>query len=62
MANPDKKILQSATETKKVFSYELDGVSINFTMRTDIKKELKAGIQILERAIADFKKELDAMQ
>lgn len=62
MANPDKKILQSVTETKKVFSYELDGVSINFTMRTDIKKELKAGVQILERAIADFKKELDAMQ
>lgn len=52
------KILLATNESKKTFNYELNGVNINFILRTDVKKELKAGIEILERAIEDFKKEL----
>ena len=53
-----KNILQATSEEKKTFSYQLEGVSINFTLRTDIKKELKAGIEILKKAIEDFNQEL----
>lgn len=57
-----KKILTTTNESKKTFNYALDGISINFTLRTDIKKELKAGVEILERAIEDFKKELSTIK
>lgn len=54
----EKRILTRTTETKVFLNYELDGVSINFTFRTDVKKELVAGKEILQRAIADIEKEL----
>ena len=57
MAN-DKKIMATEQITKKTFNYELDGVAINFTMRTDVKRELVAGVKILEKAISDFQEEI----
>jgi len=56
-----KKVLKRTEETKRTYSYELDGISFNFTLRTDIKKELKAAIQILKSAVADFERDLEAI-
>lgn len=53
-----KKILTATTEAKKTFSYELNGVTFNATLRIDVKKELVAMKEILVRAIEDFDKEL----
>jgi len=53
----DKKVMQVNQEAKKTFGYELNGVSISFNLRTDVKTELVAAKAILERAIEDFDKE-----
>jgi len=57
----DKKIMKAETVSSKKFSYTLDGVDVNLTLRTDVKKELKACKEILVRAIQDIDDELKAM-
>lgn len=59
MGQKTKGVLNAETEAKKTFTYNLDGVQFSFTMRVDIKKDLKAGVQIFKRAIEDFEKELE---
>ena len=54
-----KKTLQAKSETRKKFDYELDGITLNFTLRIDIIKELKAFKEILEEATNDVIDELD---
>lgn len=54
----DDKILKADTTTKKDFNYSLDGVNFNVTIRIDVKKELKAMIQIIDRCKADMEAEL----
>ena len=56
MAND--KILKTDSTVNKQFSYSLDGVNFNVTVRIDVKKELKAMIQIIERCKADMEAEL----
>lgn len=56
------KILKTESEVKKTFNYTLEGVNINFTLRIDIKKELKAAREICLRAAEDFKNELEAIK
>lgn len=56
--NPTKGVLQSNNSVSKAFSYELDGVALNVTLRVDIKKDMKAFIQILDRCKADVEEEL----
>ena len=53
-----KPILVATDETKKSFNYTLDGISIGFNFRIDVKKELKAGKEILQRAMKDIDVEL----
>ena len=57
MAKNDK-ILKTDAVTKKTFSYTLEGININFTLRVDVKKELKAAKDILIQAIKDFDEEI----
>jgi len=54
----DTKIIEAKVEQKTTFSYTLDGVSFNVTLRTDIKKELVSFLEILERAKVDVSAEL----
>lgn len=56
--NPTKGVMQSNNSVSKNFSYELDGVTLNTTLRIDVKKDLKAWLQILERCKADVEEEL----
>lgn len=56
--NPTKGVMQSNNSVSKNFSYELDGVALNVTLRIDVKKDLKAWLQILERCKADVEEEL----
>jgi len=52
------KILKTEHIARKTFSYELNEIKISFTLRTDVKKELLAAIEILHRATVDFNEEL----
>jgi hypothetical protein len=56
MAND--KILKADSTVNKQFNYSLDGVNFNVTVRVDVKKELKAMIQIIDRCKADMEAEL----
>jgi len=50
----DDKILKADTTVKKDFNYSLDGVNFSVTIRIDVKKELKAMIQTIDRCKADM--------
>lgn len=58
----NKGILTSGQTAQKTFEYELDGVKFSFTMRVDVKTQLKAGIEILKKAQADFEAELKTIK
>ena len=59
MAEKNKSILKKDTAvTRKTFVYDLDGVRIEFTLRIDVKKELKAARLIVDQALKDFDVEL----
>lgn len=53
-----KQIIENHTENK-TFNYQKDKVSLVFTLRTDVKKELKNFKDLLEKAIVDIDKELE---
>ena len=56
----DPKLLQRDTGARnRVFSYTLGITSLNFTLRTDVKKHLKDFLQLLEAATKDVKEELE---
>lgn len=59
MTGKNGRILQSDNVTKKTWNYSLDGVNINFTLRNDVKIELKAAVEILQKAIKDFEAEIE---
>lgn len=54
----DKKILQTNNTTSKNFSYSKGDVSLNFSLRTDIKQQLKDFLEILKVAIKDVEEQL----
>jgi len=53
------KQVQQVKVTKKQFSYSLDGVVLDFTLRTDVKRELSNFLQLLEQAAIDVRSEID---
>lgn len=56
----DKGVLRRDTaELRRQFSYNKGICNLNFTLRVDIKQELKDFLEILEAAKADVKAELD---
>lgn len=57
-----KKVLQSNKETNKKFSYELEGLTLNMTLRIDIKKELVAMRQMLLKGVMDIDIELSLIK
>jgi hypothetical protein len=54
-----KKILQRDQTESKTFTYSKGGVVLNFTLRVDIKQEMKDFIECLEAATLDVKKVLE---
>jgi len=58
----NKPVLQAKTIQRKEFDYTLGGVNLNFKLRTDVKVELKAFKELMERGIEDINAELAAMK
>lgn len=55
-------IVKSNTTTNKSFDYGLGSVRLNFSLRTDIKQELKDFLEILERAKVDVQETLNELE
>jgi len=58
----DKKILKTENTTSKNFSYKLGAVALSFSLRTDIKQELKDFKELLVRALEDVTEELKSYE
>lgn len=55
----DSKILKKAEQpVSRQFGYELDGITLSFTLRVDVKRQLKAWLALMEAAREDIEKEL----
>ena len=54
----EKKILKINNTTNKNFSYSLGAVSLNFSLRTDIKQDLKDFAECLKVAIDEVNTEI----
>ena len=55
----EKKILISTPTTQRTFDYKLGDCTLAFTLRTDIKQQLKDYVTLLERALLEVKEELN---
>lgn len=47
---------------RKQFDYTLGPINLNFTLRTDVKSELKAFRELMERATKDIDAELETIK
>lgn len=54
------KFLQREQTQNKGFSYTKGATSLSFSLRIDIKQELKDFLECLEAAMADVKKEIES--
>lgn len=50
------------TIERKQFNYQIGSTALNFTLRTDVKTELKAFREMMVAAMADIDKELEAFK
>ncbi len=50
--------MSSETIQRKEFIYNLGAIQLKFTLRTDVKAELKAFKELIERAVRDIDTEL----
>lgn len=56
----DRKVLKRDTEEiRRTFNYKIDDVNLGFTLRIDVKKELKAFLECLESAVSDVKEQIE---
>ncbi len=53
------KILQSDITTRKNFSYTLNNCRLAFSLRTDIKQELKDFKELLSTALKEVSEEIE---
>lgn len=59
MSGKNKKGVVSREFTQsRQFAYQKGGVSLSFSLRTDIKQEMKDFVECLEAAITDVKEEI----
>ena len=54
-----KNTIKKDTTDTRAFTYSKNKVNLNFSLRTDIKSELKDFRDILEQALEDVNKELN---
>ncbi len=57
-----KPTLKTTPTTTKNYAYELGTVALRFSLRTDIKGDMKAFLEILSHAMADINKDLKAIE
>ena len=50
------------TVTKRTFKYELEGCTLEFTLRTDNTRELVPYVELLKQGLEDVKEEIDRIQ
>lgn len=55
-----KGIVQKTSAKNKTFSYSLDDVQLNFTLRVDTKQQLETFKTIILVALGEIDKELEA--
>lgn len=55
----NKKQIQNNSTTSKNFSYTKGNTSLSFTLRTDIKQDLKDFAELLKVAILEVNKEIE---
>lgn len=55
----EKKILKTNNTTSKNFSYSLGEVTLAFSLRTDIKQQLKDFTELLKVAAKEVSEELE---
>lgn len=53
--------MQTETIERKEYSYQIGGVALKFTLRTDVKSELKAWKELMERAMVDVVADIEAL-
>lgn len=53
-----KTIIQTNNTTNKNFFYSKGRVSLNFTLRNDIKQDLKDFLELLQRSVQDVESEI----
>lgn len=58
MAKNTKNITARDHTQNKAFNYSRNGVTLNFTLRTDIKQELKDFLELLNEAVKDVSAEI----
>jgi hypothetical protein len=54
----NKGVMKKEQMVKKDFSYDIDGMRLNFTLRIDIKKDLQLFLKCLDEALVDVEAEL----
>lgn len=52
-------IVKDSSIINRQFSYSLDGVNLNFSLRIDVKKELKTFLELMEAAKRDIELQLE---
>lgn len=59
MVTSKKSMIRANTaEQYKKYDYSLNNVTLNFSLRVDIKQERKDFLALLKRAVSDIEKEL----
>lgn len=53
-----KNIVTSSPKTRKEYSYEINGVTLSFTLRQDNTSELVAFLKLLSQAVVDVEKDI----
>lgn len=54
----NKPVLKAEQFEKKEYAYNMGGIELRFTLRTDIKQQMKLFIEMMERAREDIMKDL----
>lgn len=53
-----RKVMQRKQEENKTYSYTLGKISLNITLRSDIKEDMKNFLEIMEQAKKDISEQL----
>ena len=59
MKNFDKKIIKKDHMDSRTFRYQLGEVSLTFSLRTDVKQNMKDFLELLVMAQGEVKEELN---
>ena len=59
MASKNRQVLQKNPTEQRTFDYAKGGVTLRFTLRTDIKSELIDFLELLKEAVEDVTKQIE---